>query len=330
MMTAKPILFSELDFKRLNFPIVGKDIRIKGKTSNDGTVAGAGNGMTVFNITYGPEKAPVHIRFPICISTIGLRRNTLGEKYTVPITFTNVDPMTEKLYGTEPSETPTADPFYSQGQLYNFFKELEQCLHAAVQKHSDAWLGAKENLSDKRVKELFHPVVKPHLDRVLGTPTGKYAPTVTLEVGTIGVSQLDLSIRDMRPSSPMGRELLDNRVDNLLLAMKGGVHFRGVFSFNGLFYVNNKFSATFTLLYAEVMPPFVLSTRTTASSMVWDCLEDTEDEKAALEITKKARVDASDGQTFAATSFLADRPGTVERSWTGAGVVGAGAGSRRL
>jgi len=301
MASPKPVYFRDVDFAQLNFPASGKEIRTKGRAGATDAASTPASTLTVYNISYGPSKQPLLVRFPISISTIGLRKN-MGDKWTVPLTFTSVDAFASKRYGSEAHETADADPYFPQGQLYNFFKDLEAALKNTVRKNSAAWLNTPA-LTEKRVEELFNPVVKPHTDRVLGAATGKYPPTVSLEVNTTGSDAFDITLRDVN------KEVVTPKMDAITTALRGGTHFRGVFAFNGLFFSNNKFTATFTLMYAEVMKPLNGVARPAAASMVFDLLEDTEEETAAMHVNKKARGEDSAKSTAAEapTSFLSVR-----------------------
>lgn len=321
MASPKPVYFRDVDFSALNFPAIGKEIRTKGRVGGtEAASSGAVSTLTVYNITYGASKQPLLVRFPTSLSTIGLRKN-MGDKWTIPLTFTTVDAYGVKPYGDAPHETAELDAYYPQGQLYNFFKTFETTLKAAVRKNSNAWLNAA-SLSEKRVDELFNPVVKPHTDRVLGAATGKYPPTVSLEVNASAADTFDLSLRDV------DKVVVVPKMETVTTMLRGGVHMRGVLAFNGLFYSNNKFTATFTLMYAEIMKPLNGVARPTATSMTFDVLEDTEEEKTAEAVSKRARGDTARdaGPTdFSSVSFLEKtRPG---RGRSATAHMGAGAGS---
>lgn len=325
MASPSPVYFRDFDFGKLHFPSVPKEVRAKAKAGgSDGAAApssaSGGSLLKVFNVTYGESRAPVLIRFPTVLSTIGLRKN-IGDKWTVPLTFTTVDPFGQKKYGEEAGQSADVDPYYPQGELYNFFKDFQEFLQKKVQANCETWLDAT-SISDKRVAELFNPIVKPHTDKVLGQATGRYPPTASLEVNMATLSTFDITVRDVE------KRVLDTSTSTIAGALKGGAHFRGVMLFNGLFFSNNKFTATFTLVYAEQMKPLNITARPTAASFNFAALEDTEDELQAEKLCKRSKMDDSVGAGsggFSSTSTYLGDGASRPNKYAGAG-AGAGAG----
>jgi hypothetical protein len=299
------VSYQDVDVSAIQFS-AGKEIKSKPKDGASGSGGGGSGssvgGLTVHNITY--KSKPLYVRFPPCVSPIGLRKN-MGDKWTVPITFTNADPLCEKRYGAEAHETPDTDPYAPAGNFYNFLMDFQAHVHKSIAANATEWLSTSAPITEKRAAEITNAIVKPHMNKVEGVPSGKYPPTFTLEVGRVGAN-FDLTARDV------DKKLLPVGYENILAAFKGGVHFRGVFLVNGLFYTNSKFTVTFTLQYAELTAPMRSVARPTATSLAFDLLEDTEEERAAQTANKKARAD--DGAT--ATSFMStSRPNKAAGAW---------------
>lgn len=261
--STNPVLYSDVDLTKLSFAPTGRVLKAKG----------GGSSTVAYNATY--NDAPLYVRFPAVISTIGLRPSQYSTgKYSITINFTNVDPFIQEAYGAKSTDTPESDPFFGQGQLYNFLQQFEHTLIGATTKNSMKWLGAP-SLTEERAKQLWTPIVKPHKNKVTDSISGEYPPITTLDVNTDG-GKFDIYAIDATNKKPINPSISD-----MMAVFKAPVRFRGVFVFNGVFVNNNRLSATFTMVYAEVMPSLEMTAIKRSVALVLPCFDDLPDEAAA-------------------------------------------------
>jgi hypothetical protein len=285
-LAVRPVLYSDVDLSKLVFPSSGRVLKAKA-----GSAA-----TTVYNVTY--DGAPLYVRFPPVLSTIGLRPSQYSNgKYSITVNFTNVDPFAQEVYGGKPTETAEDDPYYGQGMLYNFLQALENKFVDASVKNSSTWLNTP-SLSAERARKLWTPVVKPHRNRVSDLVTGEYPPIATLDVNTDG-GKFDLFAIDSATKKQVSQNIPD-----MMAAFKAPVRFRGVFVFNGVFHnpTTTRLSATFSMVYAEIMPQIESAMVKRTVAMEFAPFDDLPDEVAARKFERKNSAPAS-GAAASMTPF---------------------------